>query len=157
MRKTISRIVNCYRYDFIPTVLDRSVVDEWAKSNDRDSFLTARRMIKEEGLLCGGTVPIYRIFHAIYSLNCNASTGGSSGSAMAAAIEKAKTLKQGQKCVVVLPDSIRNYMTKFLSDEWLADRRIIKAEEKEKKWFVRIETKGNLRKLSFRSPPKVAR
>ncbi len=118
------------------------MVDEWAKSNDRDSFLTARRMIKEEGLLCGGTVPRYRIFHAIYSLNCNTSTGGSSGSAMAAAIEKAKTLKQGQKCVVVLPDSIRNYMTKFLSDEWLADRRIIKAEEKEKKWFVRIGSRG---------------
>ncbi len=40
-------------YDFIPTVLDRSVVDEWVKSNDKTSFRTARRLIKEEGLLCG--------------------------------------------------------------------------------------------------------
>ena len=40
-------------YDFLPTVLDRNVVDKWYKCNDRDSFLYARRLIKEEGLLCG--------------------------------------------------------------------------------------------------------
>ena len=40
-------------YDFIPTVLDRSVVDKWYKCADKESFLYARRLIKEEGLLCG--------------------------------------------------------------------------------------------------------
>lgn len=42
-------------YDFIPTGFDRSVVDEWVKINDRESLPMARRLIKEEGLLCGTT------------------------------------------------------------------------------------------------------
>lgn len=40
-------------YDFVPTVLDRSVVDSWIKTHDRESLIMARRLIKEEGLLCG--------------------------------------------------------------------------------------------------------
>jgi cystathionine beta-synthase len=87
-------------YDFIPTVLDRSCVDRWVKTNDKDSFTMARRLIREEGLLCGG----------------------SSGSAMWAAVQAAKELKEGQRCLVILPDSVRNYMTKFLNDDWMVDR-----------------------------------
>ena len=40
-------------YDFIPDVFDRSVVDKWYKSRDGDSLTVARRLIREEGLLCG--------------------------------------------------------------------------------------------------------
>lgn len=40
-------------YDFVPTVLDRSVADQWIKTNDAESLPMARRLIKEEGLLCG--------------------------------------------------------------------------------------------------------
>ena len=74
--------------DFIPTVFGRSVVDHRFKCEDKESFSYARRLIREEGLLCGG----------------------SSGAAVAAAVKAAKSLKAGQKCVVILPDSIRNYM-----------------------------------------------
>lgn len=84
-------------YDFIPAVLDRSIVDRWEKTDDAESLIMSRRIIREEGLLCGG----------------------SSGSAMVAALRAAKTLGKGQRCVVLLPDSVRNYMTKFLNDDWM--------------------------------------
>merc|ERR1719433_1182261 len=99
-------------YDFIPTVLDRSVVDRWIKSRDKDSFLMARRLIKEEGLLCGG----------------------SSGASMYCAVQAARDLLPGQKCVVLLPDGVRNYMTKFLDDQWCADRDIIQMKEETTWW-----------------------
>jgi cysteine synthase A len=84
-------------YDFFPDVLDNDLVDDYVKVNDQDSFVMARRLIKEEGLLCGG----------------------SSGTAMVAALEKAKDLNAAQKCLVILPDGVRNYLSKFLSDEWM--------------------------------------
>uniref|UniRef100_W5LGR2 Cystathionine beta-synthase n=1 Tax=Astyanax mexicanus TaxID=7994 RepID=W5LGR2_ASTMX len=94
-------------YDFIPTVLDRSVVDSWYKSNDDESFAMSRMLIRDEGLLCGG----------------------SSGSAMAAAVTVAKELKEGQRCVVILPDSVRNYMSKFLSDKWMCEKGFLGEED----------------------------
>ncbi|KAI1899783.1 hypothetical protein AGOR_G00065300 [Albula goreensis] len=94
-------------YDFIPTVLDRSVVDQWYKASDEESFAMSRMLIREEGLLCGG----------------------SSGTAMAAAVKVAKGLKEGQRCVVILPDSIRNYMSKFLSDKWMFQKGFLREED----------------------------
>ncbi|MBI5447800.1 MAG: cystathionine beta-synthase [Gammaproteobacteria bacterium] len=87
-------------YDFIPRVLDNSLVDEYIKVNDKDSFLNARRLIKEEGLL----------------------VGGSSGSALWATLQAAKKLKKNQRCVLILPDSIRNYLTKFVDDHWMKEK-----------------------------------
>jgi cystathionine beta-synthase len=93
-------------YDFIPDVLDRSLVDEWVKTSDQPSFLLARRLIREEGLL----------------------VGGSSGSAMYAALQAAPRLREGQTCVVVLPDGVRNYMTKFVDDKWMRDNGFFQAK-----------------------------
>tara|TARA_B100001750_G_scaffold229691_1_gene225341 strand:- start:344 stop:778 length:435 start_codon:yes stop_codon:yes gene_type:complete len=87
-------------YDFFPDVLDNSLVDEYVKTEDEESFLMARRLIKEEGLLCGG----------------------SSGSAMIAALKTTAQLTTGQKCLVLLPDGIRNYMTKFPNDDWMKEK-----------------------------------
>ena len=84
-------------YDFIPEVLDRSFVDEWVKTTDQASFLLARRLIREEGLL----------------------VGGSSGSVLCAALQKATRLGVGQNCVLVLADGVRNYLTKFVDNKWM--------------------------------------
>ncbi len=84
-------------YDFFPKVLDNNLIDHYVKVNDADSFRVARQLIKEEGLLIGG----------------------SSGSAMWAAMQMADRLKPGQRCLVLLPDSIRNYLTKFVDDTWM--------------------------------------
>lgn len=84
-------------YDFIPDILDNSLVDEYVKVQDKDSFLTARRLIREEGLL----------------------VGGSSGTAVWAALQAAKSLSKKQKCVVILPDCMRNYITTFVNDDWM--------------------------------------
>ncbi len=86
-------------YDFFPDVLDNSLIDQYIKTNDHNSLHMARRLIREEGLL----------------------VGGSSGAAMWAALQAAKSLKQGEKCLVLLPDSIRNYMSKFASNEWMKE------------------------------------
>lgn len=95
-----SYLVEGIGYDFIPKVLDNSLIDEYIKINDADSFAMARRLIKEEGLLIGG----------------------SSGSAVWAALKAAKQLKRGQKCVVILPDSIRNYLSKFPNNRWMKEQ-----------------------------------
>ncbi len=84
-------------YDFIPDVLDRSLVDEWVKTEDRESLLMARRLIRHEGLLCGG----------------------SCGAAVWASVEMAKKYGPNKRIVTVLPDSVRNYMTKFLDQAWM--------------------------------------
>jgi cystathionine beta-synthase/cysteine synthase A len=86
-------------YDFFPEVLDNKLVDAYIKINDADSFHTARRLIREEGLL----------------------VGGSSGAAMWGALQAAKKLRKGEKCLVILPDSIRNYMSKFANDDWMKE------------------------------------
>ncbi|EEP76054.1 cystathionine beta-synthase [Uncinocarpus reesii 1704] len=94
-------------YDFIPDVLDRDSVDKWYKTADKESFQYARQLIAEEGLL----------------------VGGSSGSAIAALAQASKDFKfqKDDVVVVVLPDSIRSYLTKFADDDWLAANDLLPA------------------------------
>lgn len=96
-------------YDFIPRVLDRQFTDVWIKSDDQESFDYARRLIREEGML----------------------VGGSSGTAMAAAMKfiKENNIGEGKRVVVVLPDSVRNYITKFINNDWMYESGFMTEEE----------------------------
>lgn len=72
-----------------------------------------RRLIAEEGIL----------------------SGGSSGSVLAGALHAAKDLKAGQNCVVILPDGIRNYMSKFVTDNWLEARGFKEIVNEHNHWW----------------------
>jgi cystathionine beta-synthase len=85
-------------YDFFPKVLCRELIDQWVKVSDVQSFTWARRAIREEGLLCGGSsgTALYGVHHVI------------------------ETLPSASKIVVMLPDGVRNYMTKMMDNDWLS-------------------------------------
>ncbi len=83
--------------DFYPGTFDKALVDRWMRVSDRDSFLTARRLTREEGIL----------------------VGGSSGTAMFAALEIAKELDESALVLVLFADSGRSYLSKIYNDEWM--------------------------------------
>lgn len=85
--------------DFMPGTMDMNVVDEWVTVSDRNSFETARRITREEGIL----------------------VGGSGGTAMWAALEVAKRLDESKTILVLLPDTGRGYLSKLYNDAWLRE------------------------------------
>lgn len=88
-------------YDFVPGVLDQRAADLWIKTTDKDAFNYARQLVREEGLL----------------------VGGSSGSAMAGLVQllalRPDLNDANRTIVLVFADSLRNYLTKFADDEWM--------------------------------------
>jgi cystathionine beta-synthase len=90
--------------DFWPTTYDPSIVDKVVMVSDTDSFLTARRFSTEEGIL----------------------VGGSTGTAIYAALSLAPDLHRHDVVVVLVPDSGRGYLSRVYSDEWMADHGFLR-------------------------------
>ena len=92
-------------HDYFPEAYDPSVCDEVIAVSDRDSFLTARRVAREEGIL----------------------VGGSCGTAVWAALAVVPRLGPDDVLVVLLPDSGRGYLSKVYDDAWMADHGFLRA------------------------------
>merc|ERR1711957_830092 len=95
-------------YDFQPTVLDGSLADHWVKVDDDESFTMCREIIRHEGLMIGG----------------------SCGSVMAGAYRfiREKNIGAGKRVAVLFADSSRNYMSKFLEDDWMTENGLSVAD-----------------------------
>lgn len=93
--------------DFLPSTLDLSVIDETVQVNDKESFLMTRRLVREEGIFCGG----------------------SSGTAVAGALRYIEEHDLGPKTtvVVVLPDSGSRYLSKVFNDDWMRENRFLES------------------------------
>jgi cystathionine beta-synthase len=99
--------------DFIPSTFDPSVVDRYVRVSDRDSFVTARAVTRQEGIL----------------------VGGSSGTAVFAALQVARELDDPDATIVVLlPDTGRQYLSKLYSETWLLQHGMLERPE-----IVRVE------------------
>jgi cystathionine beta-synthase len=93
--------------DFVPKTFNGQMVDEWIRVSDGESFQTARLLARREGMLLGG----------------------SSGTAVAAALRYARRLSAEHLVVALCADTGRNYMSKFFDDDWLVANKLVAVTE----------------------------
>jgi cystathionine beta-synthase len=92
--------------DFLPSATDLSVVDQIVRANDKESFVAARALVRQEGIFAGG----------------------SSGSAIAGALKYARSLPADRLVVVILPDSGSRYLSKFYDNKWMRENGFLGLE-----------------------------
>jgi cystathionine beta-synthase len=89
--------------DTFPDTFDPSIVDEYVRVSDRDSFMTARRLAREEGIL----------------------GGGSGGTSVYAMLETAKKHGPGKTILTTIPDGGRGYLSKVYDDNWMLEHGML--------------------------------
>jgi cystathionine beta-synthase len=92
--------------DTWPKTMNPEIVDEWIRVSDRESFRWARRLAREEGILAGG----------------------SGGTSLYAAVRIAERLGTGKRVLTMIPDSGRNYLSKFYDDNWMLEHGFLERQ-----------------------------
>ncbi|HSB89305.1 MAG TPA: cystathionine beta-synthase [Anaerolineales bacterium] len=118
--------------DFIPSTLDLSLVDEVVVVDDAQSFLWTRRLVREEGIFCGG----------------------SSGAALAGAVAYARGLEPDRLVVVLLPDSGSRYLSKVFDDDWMREHGFLETDRRKASALQVMRARG-LPSLITASPDDV--
>jgi cystathionine beta-synthase len=119
--------------DFVPKTFNSQLVDDWVRVPDAESFHVARSLARREGILAGG----------------------SSGTAVAAALRYARRLTNEHLVVALCADTGRNYLSKFFDDDWLAENRLTMTEQPIHSVGDLLRTRGS-RKLVTIQPEATA-
>ncbi|MCS6914216.1 MAG: cystathionine beta-synthase [Myxococcota bacterium] len=93
--------------DFLPSTMDLKIIDEIVRVDDKECFLMTRALVREEGLLCGG----------------------SSGAAVVGAIKYAERLPDKRNILVLLPDGAQKYLSKIFNDDWMRENGFLDEED----------------------------
>jgi cystathionine beta-synthase len=120
--------------DFVPKTFNGQLVDDWVQVSDAESFHTARELARREGMLLGG----------------------SSGTAVAAALRYARRLTASDLVVVICADTGRNYLSKCFNDQWLADNKLQWAAETPHSVGDLLKTRGDRPLLTIKPAESVA-
>jgi cystathionine beta-synthase len=123
--------------DFVPGNLDLSLIDEAVQVDDRQSFLMARRLVREEGIFIGG----------------------SSGSAVAGLLksELVRALPPGKIAVVILPDSGSRYLSKLYDDNWMRENGFLSAGSTQAAVKTVVESRSPLPLVTVRPEERLIR
>jgi cystathionine beta-synthase len=116
--------------DILPATMDFSVLDDVIQVTDKESFLWARKLVKEEGIFAGG----------------------SSGSALAAGIRYAERMKPGEVMVILLPDTGTRNLGKVYNDEWMKENQFLEAPIRATAGDIAKNKPPQLPSLIFLSP-----
>jgi cystathionine beta-synthase len=137
--KKITPLLKTYKVegigqDYVPGTLDFTYIDEMIEADDRESFLMARRLAREEGLM----------------------VGGSSGTAVAGMLKIADRFKEDDVIVVLLPDLGERYLSKIFNDDWMKEHGFLRPERITARYV--LESKGKeLRELIAVDPVTTVR